>query len=91
VVNKSHDFDRLRIMQCDRDRTSVGTHFAAVLVAMLQNVIGARVPQDIDPRISRDLLRAVTPEDNCFLEIEHAHTELQAVEYVAAYIGIVES
>ena len=90
VVNKSHGFGGLGVVQGDRDRALVGTHFTAGLVAMLQNVVGAGMSQHINPRVARQLFRAVTPKDNFFLEIEHADTYLQAIEYVAANVGIVE-
>jgi hypothetical protein len=48
------------------------------------------VPNDIDPGIARDLFRAVTPEDNFVLQIKHAHSDLQAIEDVAANIRIGE-
>ena len=38
--------------------------------------------------VARDLFRAVAPEDNFFLQIEHAHADLQAVEDVAVSLGI---
>jgi len=59
-----------------------------MLVAMLQNVVGAGVPNDIDPGIARDLFRAVTPEDNFVLQIKNAHSDLQTIEHVGANIRI---
>jgi hypothetical protein len=50
---------------------------------MQKNVFGAGMAEPIDPRIARDLFRAIAPEDNLLLQIEHAYTDLQAVEGVA--------
>ena len=62
--------------------------FRNVLVAMQKNVVGAGVAEDIDAGVAGDLFGAVAPEDNFFLQVEHAHADLQAVEDVAVSIGI---
>src|ERR1700693_4876117 len=46
--------------------------------------------QNVEARIAGDLFGAVAPEDNFFLQIEHTDADLQAVENVAANVGIVK-
>jgi hypothetical protein len=68
--------------------TGVVAHFATVLVAMQKDILSAGVAEDIDARVTGDVFGAVAPEDNLFLQVEHAHADLQAVEDVAVSIGI---
>ena len=46
--------------------------------------------QHIDPRISGDVFRAIAPENNFLLQIEHTHPDLQTVKDVAVDIGILK-
>jgi hypothetical protein len=46
--------------------------------------------EHIDARITRDLLRAIAPEDNFSLQVEHTHAELQAIEDVAVNLRVLK-
>ena len=63
-MDEADGFVRLTTMNSGCDGTFFGAHFATVLVAMLKDVIGAKVPQHIDAVVTGNFLRAITPENN---------------------------
>ena len=58
----------LAVMRHQRHGTVLGAHLTADLIAMPKNIVSAGMTEYIDPRIARDLLRAVAPEDNFFVQ-----------------------
>jgi len=65
-------------------------HFTTAVVAVLKNVVGAEVAQHLDAGKAGDLFGSIAPEDNFFLQIDYADANLQAIEYVAVDVGILE-
>jgi len=61
-----------------------------LLVAVLQNTLGTEVAEYVDAFIPRNVRRAITPENNFLLQIEHAHADLQAVQDVAINVRILK-
>jgi len=91
VVNRAGGLYRRGIVQGGCHGAFSGAGFATIVVAVQENIFGAGVPEDIDAGIARYLLRAVAPEDDFLVQIEHAHADLQAIEDVAVNLGILKS
>jgi hypothetical protein len=79
-MNEAHGFDRLGTAESGRHGAFLGAHFTTDFVAMQKNTVGAGMAQDIDARIAGDRFRAIAPENNFSLQVEHAHADLQAVK-----------
>jgi hypothetical protein len=60
------------------------------VIAVQKNVFSARMAEDIDSRIASYFFRAVVPEDDFLLQIEHTDPDLQAIEDVAVDRGILK-
>jgi len=67
VVNEAHRLDGPGIVQGCRHGAFAGAHFTTDLVAMLKNVVGAGMSEDIDAGVPGDLFCVVAPEDNFLL------------------------
>src|ERR1700678_1218576 len=90
MVNEAHGFQRTGVAQGGRHGAFLGTHFTTDLVAVGKDVFGAVMSERIDATIAGDLLGPVAPKDNLFLQVEHAHADLEAIENVAASFGTLE-
>ncbi|MGA8527821.1 MAG: hypothetical protein WA654_00410 [Candidatus Sulfotelmatobacter sp.] len=88
VVNEGDRFHGFGVVQGGGDEALLVAHFTTVPVAMQKDVVSAGVAEDIDAGVTGDVFGAVAPEDNFFLQVEHAHADLQAIEDVAVGIGI---
>ena len=72
-------------------RTTVPAQFAALLVAVLENVFDAGMPKDFMPKISRNPFRAVIPEDDPPLAVHDVEAALESLEYGPVNLRVFES
>ena len=87
-MNKARAFHWPGVVKRDGQGAFSDAHVATVVVAMQKNIFCAGVAEHVDPRIARDFFRAVAPEHNFFLQVKHAHADLQPIEDVAIRLGI---
>jgi hypothetical protein len=87
-MNEAHGFYRLGTTQSRRQGAFLIAHFTTDLVAMEKNAVGAEMAQDVDARIARNLFRAIAPENNLSLQVEHARADLQTIKDIAVSLRI---
>ena len=64
-------------MECGGHGASSGANFTTFFVAVENNIFRTRVPENIDPHVACDLLRAVAPENNFPVQIENAAPDFE--------------
>jgi hypothetical protein len=62
-------------------------NFTAFFVVLEKNVFRTRLPENIDPRVACDLLRAVAPEKSFPVQIESADPDFEPVDDVGVNLG----
>ena len=77
VMKRTSGLNRPGVAQGGSERTMRAAKFAALSVAMLENVVDALVPHYLMPSVARDIFCAVVPKDDFFLAIHYAQTDLQ--------------
>ena len=88
VTNLAEGLDGFAIVKGRRHGAFPGTGFAIILVAMQENIFGARMAEDIDARVSGDLFGTITPENNFLMQIEHDDADLESIEDVTVNLRI---
>jgi hypothetical protein len=76
------------------DRRAHGTFRAAgftrILIALRESTSSARPAHDLVAKVPRNPFGAVAPENNLFLEVDHADSDLQAFQKASANLRILK-